>query len=182
MGQNTRQGVEIGPFLYLWLESKRFDFFLTWNENKKVRNTECFLLFIIQIKFSSKNNRTFINYSKIRGVVPEVAGGAFGRSVNPISTRGGRLCLPNNTDTSGFSDLPTTLVWFEGSIAFKSTLSLYLSALDFCNSQVWNNQFDKVDIFPQFALDFFACACERLKIKFIKLNNSNWRITNIECR
>ena len=74
-----------------------------------MRNTECFLLFIIQIKFSSKNNRTFINYSKIRGVVPGGAGGAFGRSVNPISTRGGRLCLLNNTDTSGFSDLPTAL-------------------------------------------------------------------------
>ena len=37
-----------------------------------------------------------------RGVVPGGAGGAmappdFDRSVNPISTKGGRLCPPNNT-------------------------------------------------------------------------------------
>ena len=31
----------------------------------------------------------------------------FGRLVNPISTKGGRLCPPNNTGTSRFSDLPT---------------------------------------------------------------------------
>ena len=34
----------------------------------------------------------------------------FGRSVNPISTKGGRLCLPNDTGTPGFSDLPTALL------------------------------------------------------------------------
>ena len=28
---------------------------------------------------------------------------------NPISTRGVRLCPPNNTGTPGFSDLPTAL-------------------------------------------------------------------------
>ena len=49
-----------------------------------------------------------------RPVVPGGAGGAmappdFGRSVNPISTEGDRLCPPNNTGTSGFSDLPTAL-------------------------------------------------------------------------
>ena len=33
----------------------------------------------------------------------------FGRSVNPISTKRGRLCPPNNTGTPGFSDLPTAL-------------------------------------------------------------------------
>ena len=33
----------------------------------------------------------------------------FVRSVNPISTMGGRLCPPNNTGTSGFSDLRTAL-------------------------------------------------------------------------
>ena len=33
----------------------------------------------------------------------------FGRTVNPISTKGDRLCPPNNTDTPGFSDLPTAL-------------------------------------------------------------------------
>ena len=33
----------------------------------------------------------------------------FGRSVNPISAKGGILCPPNNTGTPGFSDLPTAL-------------------------------------------------------------------------
>ena len=32
----------------------------------------------------------------------------FGRSVNHISIRGGRLCPPNNTGTPRFSHLPTT--------------------------------------------------------------------------
>ena len=41
-----------------------------------------------------------------RGVAP---GGAPPRSVNPISTRGGRLCPTNKTDTPGFSDLPMAL-------------------------------------------------------------------------
>ena len=49
-----------------------------------------------------------------RGVIPGGVGGTiaptdFGRSLNPISTRGDRLCLPNNTGTPGFSDLPTAL-------------------------------------------------------------------------
>ena len=60
-----------------------------------------------------------LSYSKYFGPVvlalsPGVAGGAtaspdFGRSVDPISTKGGRLCPANNTGTPGFSDLPTAL-------------------------------------------------------------------------
>ena len=34
----------------------------------------------------------------------------FGRSVNPISNKGGRLCPPNNTGTPGFSYLPMALL------------------------------------------------------------------------
>ena len=50
----------------------------------------------------------------LRPVIPGGAGGAmappdFGRSVNPISAMGGRLCTTNNTGASGFSDLPTAL-------------------------------------------------------------------------
>jgi hypothetical protein len=52
----------------------------------------------------------------LRLVVPGGAGSAmtppqFGRSANPISisTKGGRLCPPNNTGTPGFTDLPTAL-------------------------------------------------------------------------
>ena len=53
-------------------------------------------------------------YVHSRGVVPGGAGGAMappdiGRSVNPISTKGGRLCPPNDTGTPRFSDLPTAL-------------------------------------------------------------------------
>ena len=51
-----------------------------------------------------------------RPVVPEGAGDVmvspvFGRSVNPVSTKGDRLCPPNNTDTPQFSDLSTALVF-----------------------------------------------------------------------
>ena len=35
----------------------------------------------------------------------------FGRSVNPMSTKGGRSCPPNDTGAPGFSDLPTALIW-----------------------------------------------------------------------
>ena len=44
-----------------------------------------------------------------RPVVPRGTAPYFGRSVNPISTKGGRLCPPNNTGTPGFSDIPTAL-------------------------------------------------------------------------
>ena len=46
-----------------------------------------------------------------RGVVPRgaMAPSDFVRSVSSISTREGRLCPPNNTGASGFSDLPTAL-------------------------------------------------------------------------
>ena len=44
------------------------------------------------------------------GVSGVLAPPDFGRSVNPISTKGGRFYSPNNTGTLGFSDLPTALV------------------------------------------------------------------------
>ena len=44
-----------------------------------------------------------------RDVVPRGAGGVIGRSANPISTRVGKICPPNNTGTPRFSDLPTAL-------------------------------------------------------------------------
>ena len=68
-------------------------------------------------KFNSLSRNHFFDFSNsrpIRGVVPwcarcTMACPDFGRSVNPISTRGGRLCSPNNTGTPWFSDLPTAL-------------------------------------------------------------------------
>ena len=61
-----------------------------------------FMKFIPTLQISWINSKE----CKHRGVVP---GGAmalpdFGRSVN--STKGGRLCPPSNTGTTGFSDLP----------------------------------------------------------------------------
>ena len=81
----------------------------------------------------------------------------FGRSVNPISTKGGRLCPPNNTGTPGFSDLICKgskslmfeflfkLAWTQGcfyicsysnfSKAFpKSLLTVYISILFLCRT------------------------------------------------
>ena len=52
--------------------------------------------------------------TRSRGVVPGGAGGAmatpdFGRSVNPILTRGDRLCPPQYYEPPGFLDLATGL-------------------------------------------------------------------------
>ena len=59
-------------------------------------------------------------------VIPGGAMGAlapphFGRSVNPISTKGGILCPLNNTGTPGFSDFPTalTLTWLKPAAAAR---------------------------------------------------------------
>ena len=71
--------------------------------------------FIPFLKFPYHLVYVYVVVHKInRGVVPGGAGDAmtppdFGRSVIPISTRGDRLCPPNNTGTPGFSDLPTAL-------------------------------------------------------------------------
>ena len=66
-----------------------------------------------KVKVTSELGFTFnvIN----RPVIPGGSGATmappdFGRSVNPISTKGDRLCPPNNSGTPGFSDLPTALL------------------------------------------------------------------------
>ena len=67
---------------------------------------------------------THHHHTYYRGVVPGGTGGAmappdFGRSVNPISTKGGKSCPPNNTGTPGFSDLPTALYYiFKWNLSF----------------------------------------------------------------
>ena len=70
-----------------------------------------------------------------RGVVSGGAGGAMapqdlGRSFNPISTRGDRVCSSNNNGTPGFSDLPMALhsiayfySHFQGKYGTKSFLA-----------------------------------------------------------
>ena len=66
--------------------------------------------------------------------------------------------------------------------------SPYLSALDFCNFPVWNIKFDELDCFPRLNWIFLpALVCEiqvwnRLKIQFIKLDISNWRMSKIKFR
>ena len=61
-------------------------------------------------------------------VVPWGAGSAmappnFGRSVNPISTKVGRLCPANSTDFPGFSDLTTALGY-----ALKNSITITKNA------------------------------------------------------
>ena len=68
----------------------------------------------------------FYKLLNFRPVVPRCAGGTmappdFGRSVNPISTKGSRLCPPNNTCNPVFSDLPTVLT-FTGELVGRSGL------------------------------------------------------------
>ena len=63
-----------------------------------------------------------------------------------------------------------TLLW--------DALSPYLSALDFCNSPVWNIKFDKLDFFP--SLNCKIQVWNRLKIQFIKLYISNWNRVQID--
>ena len=81
-----------------------------------------------------------------------------------------------NRATRATLDFTTSLC--KGFIAHSS----YLSALNFCNSPVWNIDFDELDFFSILNWIFLsAVACiiqvwNRLKIKFIKLDISNWRI------
>ena len=51
----------------------------------------------------------------------------FGRSVNLIPTKGGRLCPPNNTCTPGSSDLPTAL-----ETLFKFPFDLSAAVIETC--------------------------------------------------
>jgi hypothetical protein len=71
---------------------------------------------------------------------------------------------------------------------FNSTLSPYLSALDFFNSPVWNIQFDELNFLSTSNLNCTGYSRQknpvqiREKILFIKLNISNWKIAKIKCR
>ena len=65
-------------------------------------------------QYTNFYSSSFFSSSMIRPVVPGGAEGAmappyFGRSVNPISTRGSRLCSHITTGTPGSSELPTAL-------------------------------------------------------------------------
>ena len=60
----------------------------------------------------------------------------FGRSVNPISIKGGRSCPPNNTGTPGFSDFPTALHKYLLSITFQfDELCIFLESLQYYEAQ-----------------------------------------------
>jgi len=80
---------------------------------------ECYCLMVVGSTYDliSKKEKE----RSARGVVPGGAGGAmahpdFGRSVNPISTRGADYAHLITTGTPGFSDLPTALSAQETSI------------------------------------------------------------------
>ena len=52
--------------------------------------------------------------------------------------------------------------------------SPYLSALDFCNSSVWNVKFDELDFFPSLNWIFLpavACKNQARQIWYFKLKN-----------
>ena len=107
----------------------------------------------------------------------------FGRSVNPISTRGGRLCPPNNTGTPRFSDLPTalqrapewSLIWpiflnpkergLFGQLntrLIQSILGLFLAVREGyrANWKIAENRLNHLCTFPN--LDFFVKRAELL--------------------
>ena len=71
-----------------------------------------------------------------RPVVPGGAGGAppyFGRSVNPILTKGGRLSPP--TRNPGFLDLPTALTWVNRNMC---GMNFFISFCDrLCHNPIW---------------------------------------------
>ena len=52
------------------------------------------------------------------------------QEINPISTKGYRLCLHNNTGTHGFSDLPTALITHIHNIAHGQSIALCVHARD----------------------------------------------------
>ena len=72
---------------------------------------------------------------------------------------------------------------FWQAISFSANQSLYLSALDFCNSPVWRTWFS-----VYFKLDFWRLhQAEKSttnweKNPVMKLDISNWRIAKIKCR
>ena len=80
------------------------------------------------------------------------------------------------------------LCYYNPFLNIISSLSSYLSALDFCNYSVWNIQFDELDFFPIWAGFFLpAVACKiqfwnRIKIKFFKPDILNWKVAKIEFR
>ena len=106
-----------------------------------------------------------------------------------------KLCLFEATQWK-IKRWPRDCSWFSPKLhqspppsrARKPLQSPYLSALDFCNPPVWNIKFDELDFFLSLNWIFLpAVACKiqvwnRLKIKLIKLDITNWRIAKIKCR
>ena len=72
-----------------------------------------------------------------RGVPPS----DFGRSVNPISTKGGRLCPPYNTGTPGFSDLPTALS--SAAAAARHYSEIKVTFPIWCTTKTWFSRMNR---------------------------------------
>ena len=66
---------------------------------------------LLYYSFVIAQSKLYLRFFMVRPVVPggAMAPPVFGRSVYPISIKGGRLCPPKNTGTPGFSDFPTAL-------------------------------------------------------------------------
>ena len=65
----------------------------------------------------------------------------FGKSVNPISTKGGSLCPLNNTGTPGFSDLPTALCAFLEYFSHQHANSNDTCCYSMANLHTWFHEF-----------------------------------------
>ena len=87
--------------------------------------------------------------------------------------------------------LDPTMFWILG--LFFKRINIKTSSLSICtwflqNSSLKYRVFDENDFFPSLNLIFTACVAYKIpvwnrpKIKFIKLNISNWNFAKIKCR
>ena len=88
------------------------------------------------------------------GVPGAMAPPDFGRSVNPISTRGGRLCPPNNTGILRFSDLPTALYCWCAALNLRAPFSFLFSLLIIETCVHITMIFDFQENYPNILKDF----------------------------
>ena len=83
----------------------------------------------------------------------------------PISTKGGRLCPPNNTGTPGFSDLPTALLC-KADVVKLTTFDL------------------RIILIPNLPLWFLKCRClfNANKIGMIIFGGKSDLILSMKCK
>ena len=105
-------------------------------------------------------------YVSTRGVVPwgAMAPPDFGRSVNPISTRGTDYAHLITNDTSGFSDLPTALIIISVLCSCMQCLPSIYRGL--CGQLYWNFVFDLIQCWTN--QDLLSSQCLVLHVYFLR--------------